>query len=127
MGRNQIPKQTKDKEDKKDTENLRGKIRELQKTVTSQKKEIARLTKHIDTRYEMIDDYMTGLEHPEIHDEFSGWRCPKCKHNAYDELVLRQGETKTKIYRTCQKCGHKERTEHDASEQGNASLDTRRK
>lgn len=113
MGRSKIPKPAKDKEDKKDTENLRGKLRELTKKNQELTKENRRLTKYIDTRVEMIDDYMTGLELPEIHDEFSGWRCPKCKHNAYDELVLPQGGTKIKTYRTCQKCGHKERTEHE--------------
>lgn len=127
MGHKQIPRQAKDKEDKKDTEHLKGKIRELQKANTQLRKENERLTKHIDTRYEMLDDYMIGLDLPTKEDEFAGWRCPKCKHNAYDELVLEQGGTKVKIYRTCQKCGHKERTEHDSSEQGNATLDTKRK
>ncbi len=127
MAKNQLPRQTKDKEDKRDVEYYKGIIRQQKKIIAQLQKENVRLTKHIDSRYQMIDDYMTGFDLPVIHDEFSGWRCQKCKHHEYDELVLGQGGSKTKEYRTCKKCGHKERMEYDTGEQGNASLDTRRK
>lgn len=123
MAKGKLPKQSKKKEKDKDTENLKGIIRKQNKTIQHLQKENARLSKHIDTRYEMLDDYMTGLENPV--DEFSGWRCQTCKHDKYDELVLPQANQKTKVYRTCQKCGHKERTEIE-NEQGNASLDSKR-
>lgn len=122
-GKKRLPKQSKDKESGKDTEELRGIIRKQTKIINALKKENARLTKHIDTRYEMLEDHVTDTESPDL--DFSGWRCQKCKHDKCDELVLPHANGHTKVYRTCKKCGHKERTEH-GSEQDNATLDTQR-
>lgn len=109
MARGNLPRPSKDKENHKDTENQRGIIRNLRKQVEHLKREVSRLTKHIDSRQEMREDYMDGLEIPETEDEFSGWRCQKCKHNEYDEFVIPQAGIKLIRHLTCKKCGHKER------------------
>lgn len=109
MGRGNLPRPSKDKEGHKDAESYKGIIRNQKKQIEQLKRDNARLTKLIDTRQEMLENYMDGLEMPETEDEFSGWRCQKCKHNEYDELVIPQAGIKLIRHRTCKKCGHKER------------------